>query len=173
MLPTNTDITAQYISEIVQKFSNLKSDKRIIFDSGQTVATPIIKEILSRLSLNYELLTTNRGLNPLIEEGFKNICAEVVKDGADLGVLWDGDCDRVVFINRKGELIPQSYILGIIAKNYNKHYNFWINFFYLIFTTKFINIITYETHKCCFIIYLGIIISIFYFSEFFSQTSPF
>lgn len=118
--PADTGITTQYISEIVQKFNDLRSNKKIIFDSGQTVATPIIKEILSRLSLNYELLTTNRGLNPLLEDGYKNICEAVVREKADLGVLWDGDCDRVVFIDKTGKLIPQSYILGIIARHYPK-----------------------------------------------------
>ena len=120
MFPNNTDIIAQYISEIVQKFKGLRSNKKIIFDSGQTVVTPIIKEILSRLTLNFKLLTEPRGLNPLVEDGYKNICEAVIREKADLGVLWDGDCDRVVFIDKTGKLIPQSYILGIIAKNYKK-----------------------------------------------------
>lgn len=120
MFPNSTNIVTQYIGEIVQRFRNLRCDKKIIFDSGQTVATPIIKEILSRLSLNYELLTMNRGLNPLVEEGYKNISAAVISEQADLGVLWDGDCDRVVFLDRAGKLIPQSYILGIIARNFRK-----------------------------------------------------
>ncbi|MDO8515069.1 MAG: hypothetical protein Q7S14_01090 [bacterium] len=119
-IPDSAGMTTLYISEIVQRFKGLRCNKKIIFDSGQTVATPIIKEILSRLSLNYELLTTNRGLNPLIEEGYKNVCEAVIREKADLGVLWDGDCDRVVFIDKTGKLIPQSYILGIIAKNYKK-----------------------------------------------------
>lgn len=118
--PTDSGIITQYISEIVQGFKSLKSNKKIIFDSGQTVATPIIKEILSRLTLNYELLTDKRGLNPLIKEGYKNISKAVIEKKADLGVLWDGDCDRVVFIDKTGKLIPQSYILGIIGKHYQK-----------------------------------------------------
>jgi phosphomannomutase len=120
MFLNNSDIITQYISEICIRFKGLKGNKKIIFDSGQTVATPIIQEVLSRLTLNFKLLTEPRGLNPLLEEGYKNVCDMVVKEKADLGVLWDGDCDRVVFIDRSGKLIPQSYILGIIAKNYQK-----------------------------------------------------
>lgn len=119
-IPDSAGMTTLYISEIVQKFNGLRSNKKIIFDSGQTVATPIIKEILSRLTLNFKLLTLNRGLNPLIADGYKNVCEAVIREKADLGVLWDGDCDRVVFIDRTGRLIPQSYILGIIAKHYQK-----------------------------------------------------
>jgi len=40
----------------------------------------------------------------------------VVKNECDLGIAFDGDGDRVVFINEKGEFVPGEYSCSLIAK---------------------------------------------------------
>ena len=36
----------------------------------------------------------------------------------DLGVTWDGDCDRCVFFDRNGNLIPTYYIIGLLTRSF-------------------------------------------------------
>jgi phosphomannomutase len=36
----------------------------------------------------------------------------------DLGVTWDGDCDRCVFFDRDGRLLPTYYIIGLLARSF-------------------------------------------------------
>ena len=36
----------------------------------------------------------------------------------DLGVAWDGDCDRCVFYSGDGKLIPTYYIVGLLAETF-------------------------------------------------------
>jgi phosphomannomutase len=40
----------------------------------------------------------------------------------DLGIAWDGDCDRCVFFDSEGDLIPSYYIVGLLAQSYLEQY---------------------------------------------------
>ena len=49
-------------------------------------------------------------LNPMLEENRQSIKKEVKKQQADLGLIWDGDGDRALFISEKGEFIQPYYL---------------------------------------------------------------
>jgi phosphomannomutase len=40
----------------------------------------------------------------------------------DLGVAWDGDCDRCVFFDASGDLIPTYYMVGLFTDHFLKKY---------------------------------------------------
>jgi len=44
------------------------------------------------------------------------LCAKVLEHGADLGLALDGDADRLLLSNERGELIDGDQILGLIAQ---------------------------------------------------------
>lgn len=54
--------------------------------------------------------------NPLKTETLDELRARVVKEKADLGIAFDGDADRVGFVDETGALIPMDHMTGIIAK---------------------------------------------------------
>jgi phosphomannomutase len=58
----------------------------------------------------------NHGPNPLLEENHREMLKRVVKEKADLGVMWDGDCDRVFFVDEKGEFVKGDFITGLLAE---------------------------------------------------------
>lgn len=39
-----------------------------------------------------------------------------------LGIAWDGDCDRCVFFDGSGKLVPTYYLVGVLAEHYLKAY---------------------------------------------------
>ncbi len=45
------------------------------------------------------------------------LCRAVVQEGADLGVAFDGDGDRVLMVNSRGELVDGDQLLYIIARS--------------------------------------------------------
>ncbi len=56
--------------------------------------------------------------NPLEEENCADIKAEVLANGSDLGIIFDGDADRVMFIDEKGQFIQPDYITAVIGAYY-------------------------------------------------------
>ncbi len=60
--------------------------------------------------------------NPLLPENQQETEALVKTTGAAMGVMWDGDADRVMFIDDRGEFIPGVYITALLAKIMLEHY---------------------------------------------------
>jgi len=54
--------------------------------------------------------------NPLLEENQKDIIEAVLKNNSDLGIIFDGDADRVMFVDDKGKFIQPDYVTALIGK---------------------------------------------------------
>jgi len=54
--------------------------------------------------------------NPLLPENRAATAEAVVREGADLGLAWDGDFDRCFFFDGKGEFIEGYYLVGLLAQ---------------------------------------------------------
>ena len=44
----------------------------------------------------------------------------VLEEGADIGVIYDGDADRVMFVNEKGEFISPDLMIAVLAQYFIK-----------------------------------------------------
>jgi len=58
----------------------------------------------------------NHEANPLKIETLQNLQKKVLETGADLGLAYDGDADRVGFVDEKGEIVPMDYVTALISK---------------------------------------------------------
>ncbi|MFN3235656.1 MAG: phosphomannomutase [Pseudomonadales bacterium] len=54
--------------------------------------------------------------NPLLEENRQPTIDAILKEGADLGIAWDGDFDRCFFFDAAGRFIEGYYIVGLLAE---------------------------------------------------------
>ena len=59
----------------------------------------------TRLGFTPDGTFPNYEANPLIEENRKVVTERVLREKADIGIAWDGDADRVFFIDGNGEFI--------------------------------------------------------------------
>lgn len=120
------DIIAPYINHVL---SFVDVDKinpfKIVVDAGNGMAGKIIPILTEGLPLN--IIPLNFKLdgnfpahpsNPLLPESQKEICETVIKEKADFGVIFDGDTDRLIFIDEKGKFIPADITLLLLAKTF-------------------------------------------------------
>ncbi len=56
--------------------------------------------------------------NPLVEANLSQVKAAVVKHGADLGICMDGDADRCMFVDEKGQTVRCDIITALLAKHF-------------------------------------------------------
>lgn len=54
--------------------------------------------------------------NPLKTETLDELCALVKEKGADMGIAYDGDADRIGFVDETGRIIPMDLITGLVAE---------------------------------------------------------
>ncbi|MEK9174181.1 MAG: phosphomannomutase/phosphoglucomutase [Patescibacteria group bacterium] len=82
---------------------------------------PIYEQFPEQLSLTYLYNDIEKAFdcheaNPLNVETLVELQAEVVATGAHLGIAYDGDADRIGFVDELGEVIPMDLITGLLAR---------------------------------------------------------
>ena len=95
---------------------------RVVLDGGNGMAGPMVGPLLERLGLDLvEHYWKPDGHfhghepNPLLPENREFIMGEVVRQGADLGVAWDGDADRCFFIDERGAFVDGDFLTALLA----------------------------------------------------------
>ena len=58
----------------------------------------------------------NHSPNPLKSEAREQIAALVREKGLDCGVIFDGDADRCMFVDEKGDFVQPDYLIPIVAR---------------------------------------------------------
>lgn len=97
---------------------------RVVIDCGNGMAGLLIRRVLARMpnlqaTVLYEELDgtfPNHEANPLKEENVRDLQAKVREIGADLGIAFDADGDRVGFTDEQGEIIPGDVITALLAQ---------------------------------------------------------
>lgn len=114
-------VLEDYVDFNVKGAENLKSFK-IIIDTANAVSGMIIPEIFKKVpGMVFHLFRESDGTfpnhppDPLVKENLKALQKEVKTKKADLGVAFDGDGDRIIFVDEKGEVISGDMITALIA----------------------------------------------------------
>ena len=119
-----SDINSKYIKFLEKEFSFLKGlNKRLIFDCGNGMGGPYIRDLVNRFNLNAKILFEeidgtfpNHQPDPLVRENLRFIEEEFRKDDFDIGFAYDGDCDRF-YVLIDGIIIKPDILAVIIAKH--------------------------------------------------------
>jgi phosphomannomutase len=88
-------------------------------DCSNGMAGFLIKKFLAKKPIYlYEDLDgtfPNHEPNPLIEENVTDLKKAVLENSCDIGVIFDGDADRVMFVDEKGQFISPDLIIGLMG----------------------------------------------------------
>lgn len=92
---------------------------KVVVDCANGATYHVAPDVLRELGAQVTTLATEpNGFNINLNCGStepQKLAATVVAEGADLGIAFDGDGDRVIFVDHKGELVDGDEILYIIA----------------------------------------------------------
>lgn len=113
-----------YIEHVLQRMSRHEPRLRVAADAANGMGT-IYKPILDRLNIEliplyFELDGSfpNHEANPLKPENLVDLQALVRREKCDLGVSFDGDADRAMFIDEKGEIVTADKMTGLLAPRF-------------------------------------------------------
>ncbi|MBI2020332.1 phosphomannomutase/phosphoglucomutase [Candidatus Daviesbacteria bacterium] len=103
-------------------YPNIKKFK-IVADAANALGALYIDALFKAIpgdliKMNFELDGTfpAHPADPLIPETLKDLQKKVLEEKADFGLAPDGDGDRLIFIDEKGQIIPASLITALVAK---------------------------------------------------------
>ncbi|MBU0765217.1 MAG: phosphomannomutase/phosphoglucomutase [Bacteroidetes bacterium] len=92
---------------------------RIAVDCSNGMAGLLIKKILgdSPVYIYDDLDGTfpNHEANPLIQENVEDLKKMVTQEKCDIGIIFDGDADRVMFVDEKGRFISPDLMIAVIG----------------------------------------------------------
>jgi phosphomannomutase len=96
---------------------------RVAIDCGNGMAAVGLEPLLERLPLEVERLYfepdgtfPNHEANPLVDENLRDLVDAVRRTGARLGVAFDGDADRAMFVDENGALVRADIVTALLAQ---------------------------------------------------------
>lgn len=114
---TRINSTDEYINAIEKLLGKQKFVSRVCLDVTRSAVITPVMVLFSRLGVNFSLAKSNHSGNPLLAQNQADLGKAIIENRADLGILWDSDGDRVVFLSRQGEMIPMAFVLACLARD--------------------------------------------------------
>lgn len=119
-----TSIREDYISFLKESCPDLDG-LNISIDFSNGMANIVYKDIIGKGNFHYLYDTLdgsfpNHEPNPLEVENCHDLMKAVIENKSDVGIIFDGDADRVMFIDELGQFIQPDYVTALIAYYYKK-----------------------------------------------------
>ncbi len=124
---TAKDFLKEYVKEARKVAGGKYKAIKVLIDGGNGMAGHVVPELLKGLPIKYKMLYgemdgtfPNHVPNPSIPENTAELQQKVVEGKYDLGISYDADCDRVMFIDEKGNRVRAEFVLILFAKHIAK-----------------------------------------------------
>lgn len=119
----NYDIFPSYLERYKSEFKNMKPVK-VVLDCGNGAAGCIVRKLFETVGLKPTILFEkpdgtfpNHHPDPTVEKNLVHLRAEVMKQGADLGIGFDGDADRIGVVDDKGRMLYGDELMVLISRS--------------------------------------------------------
>lgn len=115
----------KYIQYLKQTVTDDLSGLSVVLDAAHGATSPIVNRLFADLETDFYVIGDSPdGLN--INEGVGSTHPEllaetVLEKEADLGLAFDGDGDRIIAVDEKGNVIDGDKLLYVIGKYLNDH----------------------------------------------------
>ncbi|MBN2719562.1 MAG: phosphomannomutase/phosphoglucomutase [Proteobacteria bacterium] len=123
------DILSLYEERMLDEFAGIRESLRtlgrpirVVVDSGNGTAGVILPQILRKLGIEVKDLFSdpdgtfpNHHPDPTLPEALEDLRKEVLGTGADVGMAFDGDADRLGILDEGGGIIWGDMLLLILA----------------------------------------------------------
>ena len=113
------DSLSRYVAWQVERCGDL-SNLKFAVDSSNGMAGMLVKKVFPNAVLINDVADGSfpaHSPNPLKAESREEIARLVREKGLDCGVIFDGDADRAMFVDERGEFVQPDYLIPVVARS--------------------------------------------------------
>ncbi len=117
------DVLEEYQGDLAGRFAPLAAPVRVVVDCGNGTAALAAVQIYRRIGCEVVPLFCevdgrfpNHHPDPTVEAYLRDLARTVVESGADLGIGFDGDSDRIGVVDETGRFVPADELLIIFSR---------------------------------------------------------
>jgi len=118
------EVIVRYVDDVVARIGKISRPLKVVADAGNGAGALVAPLLFQKLGVPVRCLFCesdgtfpNHHPDPTVPENLRDLIAAVKSDGADVGIAFDGDADRIGVIDEKGEIIWGDQILIIYARD--------------------------------------------------------
>ena len=114
----------RYVEAIVSRNGPLTRPVKVVIDCGNGTTSLVAESLLTRLGANViplycdsDSTFPNHHPDPTVPENLADLAAAVRRTGAELGIAFDGDGDRVGAVDENGEIVYGDQLLILLGRD--------------------------------------------------------
>jgi phosphomannomutase len=119
---TEARVFDAYVERLAQDYPKDGRGLSVVWDAGNGAAGEVLSALVRRLPGRHELLFAdidgrfpNHHPDPTVDENLEALMAAVAAGGAEVGIAFDGDGDRIGVIDGRGRIVRGDQLLQILA----------------------------------------------------------
>jgi phosphomannomutase len=119
---TDAPVFDAYVERLVQDYPSEGRELSVVWDAGNGAAGEVLSALVSRLPGRHQLLFAeidgrfpNHHPDPTVDENLAHLIAAVATEGAEVGIAFDGDGDRIGVTDGEGRIVRGDQLLQILA----------------------------------------------------------
>ena len=119
----SVDVAADYVARMVQDYDGARGLK-VVWDPGNGSGGAITEMLVKHLPCEHTVINgeidgnfPNHHPDPTVLKNLEQIIAKVAELGADLGIAFDGDADRIGVVDGEGHMLFGDQLLVVLARD--------------------------------------------------------
>jgi phosphomannomutase len=120
----SVDIAAEYVKRLLRDWDGGARALKIVWDNGNGSAGDVLAELVKGLPGEHTVLNgTIDGTfpahhpDPTVPKNLEQLIAEVAARGADIGIAFDGDADRIGLVDDTGTIMFGDQLMVLLARD--------------------------------------------------------
>jgi Phosphomannomutase len=118
------DISAAYLARLLQDWDGGDRALNVVWDSGNGSAGDVLQRLVKALPGRHTVLNAEidgrfpaHHPDPTVPKNLEQLVTAVRKQGADIGIAFDGDADRIGIVDDTGEILFGDQFLILLARD--------------------------------------------------------
>jgi phosphomannomutase len=117
------DVSEAYVARLMQDWDGEKK-LNVVWDNGNGAAGDVLAKLLEKLPGRHQVLNGKidgtfpaHHPDPTVPKNLEQLIAAVKREGADVGVAFDGDADRIGLVDNEGNILFGDQFLILMARD--------------------------------------------------------